>query len=164
MKKTLSLILAAFALSAFFTVGATAFSFPDDTCPIVRRNAETLYRELGAISEHSVYMGTMLFLAQTLCSVGMEEIVDINIELTYPSGGSLFYFNATIRDTAGIVYFMYLNEDGAASLIYRGYRYQYGELLWYAPLGTSILPLWAFWPPWLQCVVRVVFFGWIWMR
>ena len=104
---------------------------------------------------------SVLHTAIILDSIGVQRIADIEIQ---QGDFWAYYFIVAIYDTTGKVYFMHLNVDGIVMMIW--VEYPEHKMLW-VTTGPGLLNpprWWEFWPHWLQCVLRVVFFGWIWMR
>jgi len=143
MRKYLCIILAIVALFSVFAITASAISSVD-------YNAALLYRELNTVQPNSKEQARRI--AAILDEIGIGRIVESQVN-HYGERYSVRFSDE--HGNIGTI----IMEDTSLIAILDGNNFA----IWG---GSEIVssPWWFFLPSWLQCVVRVVFFGWIWMR
>lgn len=158
---------------------AVVFSFSTDATPnpSISTNAEILFRELNAYKEanlgadkysHDIFeitMETQLYNAKTLESLGIKEIVSIQVG----QGEYDANYRASITDTTGNDYYLSFDIIGGSltNVIDGGGKYILGD-----DTGNIAVPdfpdeelckWWQRLPDWLQWILRYMCFGWRWM-
>jgi|GEM_PF-2598298 len=166
MKKILSVIL------IIFTLTTIIFAIPASAVPsVVEQNAQILYdalviarqqtpQHILELPTHGIYRPLVVSVAQTLYILTGGRIVDVRIHINVEPENWLDRYHALITDHNDNAYLLMLTESGSLSAILDSDH----QILWSFHEGPGIQPWWMIFSPWLQCVLRVVFFGWIWMR
>ncbi|MCL2195297.1 MAG: hypothetical protein FWB76_05035 [Oscillospiraceae bacterium] len=164
MKKIICTALTLLVFLSAGTVVASAFDFPAGTSANVRYNTERLYQTLSAYPASDngcCRKGTCFDIAVVFEKNDFGRINQIQFEVS--DMGLDLWIRGTVTDNTGrtlfidactVGYVMTIREGDATGVLLYG-RSGFGA---YYPE-----PWWAFWPSWLQCVLRWIFFGWIWM-
>jgi len=163
MKKIICTALTLLVLLFVGTVVANAFDFPTGTSANVRYNTERLYQAFSVYPVRDGWnrKGTCFDIADLFEKNGFGSIVRIQFEIS--DSGLDLLFRGTVTDSAGRTLFVDGCTAGHIMTIREGDAT--GALLYVrSGFGFYPEPWWTILPHWLQCVLRVVFFGWIWMR
>jgi len=168
MKKILSTVLAMFALAAIFAISANA----ENSSSVVEQNTQLLYNALVA-ARQQIPQEWLRFPAEEVCRPAVEEaagwfyditggmISEVNIQAQiqlYPHN-YISDFYAVVIDQNNQSYTLILDERGPLYAIWDSNRQE----VWNRHGGPN-LSWWMTLPFWMQCILHVVFFGWIWMR
>ena len=147
--------------SAFVPFSANAES------SVVVKNAALIYQALFEVTngnpENLALDSATLSLAKILDSLDAKEIADIQIQL---DDWWLSRFCVTVTDKDGNNYFIHLDRDGGAVIIWAGTNDK-GEVLWFDNWHNTppTVPRWYNrLPSWLRWILWYIFFGWIWMK
>ena len=141
----------------------SVFAITTSAISSIDYNAALLYRELNVIRKEALQNYPNLWpiskdgvreAAEIIDSLGIGRIVELQAA---PFRG---IYSLSFSDEYGNLYSIGMESIGLISLVDEN-----GNALWYFGSGSMLpAPWWAWLPPWLQCILRVVFFGWIWMR
>ena len=144
MKKIISIALVVIVLFSVFAVNIFANSS-------VEHNTNLLYLELNTIQPISKEQTRRI--AELLDSFDVGKIIEFQVEQYYVR------YSISFLDEHGSRYSIVMERTALIAILDEN-----GYALWYLGGGQISSGWWQFWPAWLQCVLRVVFFGWIWMR
>jgi len=148
-RKIFCTILAIVTLFSVFAIITSATS-------AVEHNTDLLYRELNAVQlttrEYVRGIAEILFVY-----LNVGKILEIQVNLPHVEHYSDRY-TLTFSDEHGSVYSLVMSGSALIVILNENNIAVWG--------GSEIVraPWWTIFPSWLQCVLRVVFFGWIWMR
>jgi len=141
-------------------IDLSEYEFPEGTSEEAKYNTEILYATMQALNDKQLDKANFFFAAKILAK---NDIIIADIQLL--AADEAGHFLLLVTDQNGIKYEVEINSNGGLPSVLREdgvyiYRTTSGPLIFVEPA----LKWWQHLLPWMQCILRYVCFGWIWMK